>query len=276
MAKITCTLKEFTYFVDPRVRNNVATLTKKSKAKIGYKCQKCDEKTQLDAAHKHGSSRSEIIKQALESYKKNDGIYEIDDLQQVIDNINNAHLPIEDHFIFLCKSCHREYDSWTKNLNDNEPQENPSQNTPSSKIQETKTHGNSNDSDNNPIEYPCKDETQSWKYKMGWTSIRNRKNIQELISKIDSGFNCYGVARKSWYYHIRKDTGTQFSGIVCNKNSSSIRFRIDPSSFAFQDTKIVNCNRWFFAEGKEKSIDIIPENYDLIMKCLNHAYSASR
>ena len=277
MAKITCTLKEFTYFIDPRVRINVANMTRQSKSLLDYKCQKCNEKKELDAAHKHGSSRPEIIRNILNDYKTNDGEYEINDLQKIIDEINTAHIPIEDHFIFLCKTCHKEYDSWTRNLIYTQPKDGnnkKSYNTQPSKSQESKISSNP-DGSNNPAEILCQDETLSWKYKLGWTSIQNRKNIEEIISKIESSFDCQPVAFKSWYYHNKKSSNKQFSGIMCHKDRSVICFRVDPSSFSFADERIIHGKRWFFSEGKEKRIEIIPENYELILKCLDYSYKIS-
>lgn len=268
-----CTLKEFTSFVDPRIRINVANMTRQLKNRLGSKCQKCNEKRELDAAHKHGSSRKEIIRDILDNYKISEDKYEINDLQKIIDEINNAHLPIEDHFIFLCKTCHREYDSWTRNLtNATFHDDNYSKNI-QSRIK--KNIPNSSENSNNVSEILCKDETQSWKYKLGRTSIQNRKNIEELILKIESNFDCYPVARKSWYYHHKKNNKKQFSGIICHKYRSVICFRINPYSFSFTDERIIHGKRWFFSEGKEKKIEIIPENYELIFKCLDHSYKIS-
>lgn len=44
MAKLTCTLKEFTYFIDPRIRNNVASMTKQSITERNYICMHCRKK----------------------------------------------------------------------------------------------------------------------------------------------------------------------------------------------------------------------------------------
>ena len=277
MAEITCTLKEFAYLIDPKIKNNVATMTRKSKSLLGSECQKCHEKKQLDAVHKYGSSRRDIIRDVLENYKISDHEYKIPDLQKVIDEINNAHKPIEDHILFLCKTCHLEYDSWTKDLDYAKPPEPVLSVDTSSKIQEIKTQQqNPNHKDLDVKEILCKDEINSWKYKLGWTSIRNRKNIEDLIPIIESNFNCYPIAFKSWYYHKRKDNNKQFSGIICHKNRSEICFRVDPSSFAIDDSKIIHGKRWFFPSGKEKRIEIVPENHVLIMKCLHHAFKVSK
>ncbi len=87
--------------------------------------------------------------------------------------------------------------------------------------------------------------------------------------------DCNPLASKSWYYHKRKDNNKQFSGIICHKNNSLLCFRMESSSFDIDDSRIILGKRWFFSEGKEGRIEIIPENYDLIMKCLSYAYDVS-
>ena len=121
----------------------------------------------------------------------------------------------------------------------------------------------------------CEDERYSWRYKIGWATMRNRKNIERLISKIEASFDCHPIAFKSWYYHKRNDNDKQFSAIKTNKDNSEICFRIEPHSFDIEDPRIIHGKRWFFAEGKEKRIRIIPENYDLIMECLRYSFDIS-
>ena len=297
MAKIVCTLKEFVYFIDPRIRVNIANMTRRSKVLLDSKCQKCHKKDTLDAAHKHGSFRKDIVKKVLAKYETSDEKYEIEDLQGVLDEIKDMHLPMEEHFVFLCKSCHREYDSWTKNLDymkeipqNTTPQNTTPQNTtPQNTTPQNTTPQNTTPQNTTPKmkkstqinnkgvkEILCKDETTSWRYKIGWVSINNRKNILELISKIESNFDCYPLAFKSWYYHKRRDDGKQFSAIRTNKDDSVICFRVDPRSFTVDDPRIIHGKRWFFSEGKEKRIQIAPENYELIMQCLSHAFEISK
>ena len=299
-----CTSKEFMDLVGPKVINSIPAMTKKSKIQLEYKCQKCNEKKELDAAHKHGSSRRDIIKKVLLNYKIGNDQYEIEDLQKIINEIKDAHLPIEEHFIFLCKVCHREYDSWTKNLPGIKPKENRVEsarldgmqqqhtvNLSSIKPKENETESKRSnvipqqiqESQNQNIKYSgpvteklCENEANSWKYKMGWTTIKNKRDIKGLISKIESSFDCYPIASKSWYYHNRRDSRKQFSGIICHKDRSVICFRVDPRSFDITDSRIMHGKRWFFSEGKEKRIDIIPENYSLILQCLSYAYQISR
>ncbi len=122
----------------------------------------------------------------------------------------------------------------------------------------------------------CEIVSNSWEYKMGWTTMQNRRNIEKLISTMDSKFgsDSYPLAVKSWYYHYCMHNNCQFSGIICHKNRSEIRFRICRDSFDIKDNRIRN-TRWFFQEGRERSIDILEENFDLIMQCLKHAYDCT-
>lgn len=112
MASLVCNLKEFIHFFNPRIKQNVTILTKPYKEKLGCICEICGKKMKiLDAAHKHGRKRLDIIKQVLEEYKISDDTYKIDDLERVINQIDDAHKPVEDCFLILCKKCHKKYDS---------------------------------------------------------------------------------------------------------------------------------------------------------------------
>lgn len=267
MAKFEGRLDDFHILVGPKIRNDVATLTKKKKNELHSICQKCNEKRELDAAHIHGRSRKDIIEMLLDKFKSDDGQYVVPNLRAVIEEIKAEHIPIEKNFYFLCKKCHLEYDS--------KPSNSAKKSKISHKLNSNKNEMGEKHDEPFPKEILCKTETNSWKYKMGWTSIQNRKNIEKLISKIESTLNCRPLAFKSWYFHKRSDNNKQFSGIMCHKNHSLICFRIEPDSFGIDDKRIMRGKRWFFAEGKEGRIEIIPENYDLIMNCLSYAYDIS-
>jgi hypothetical protein len=275
MAKFEGKLQDFHVLVGPKIRNDVATITKKKKSELNSICQKCNTYAELDAAHIHGRSRKDIIRIVLDNYKSNNDQYLVPNLYKVIEEIKAEHMPVEKNFIFLCKKCHTEYDSWTKNLNSYESKTSSSSKIPSNKPFQTKNKFNSIDGNDYPQEILCEIETNSWKYKLGWTSIQNRKNIEELILKIESTLDCIPSLIKSWYYHRRSDNGKQFSGIICHKNNSLICFRINPNSFDEHDSRIIRGKKWFYPQGQEARIEIIPENYDLIMKCLSYAYDIS-
>lgn len=266
MTKFEGTLQDFHLLVGPKIRNDVATLTKKKKTALQNICQKCNKKSELDAAHIHGRSRKDIIKIVLDKYKSDDGKYLILNLHTVIEEIKKEHIPIEKNFLFLCKKCHREYDAKPKNA---------SKKPKIPKHDSYQNHLKINSDGTYPSEILCKNETDSWKYKLGWTSMQNRKNIEELISKIESVFDCRSLKFKSWYFHKRTDNNKQFSAIICHKKNSLICFRIEPDTFEIGDTRIIRGKRWFFSEGKEARIEILPENFSLIMKCLSFAYDIS-
>lgn len=114
MAQLSCTLEEFHNIVGPKVRNDVATVTKQKKNQLKLICEHCGNKAEeLDAAHKHESSRRDIIESILEEYKSENGKYIIPNLQKVLDRIKEQHKS-EDVFFFLCKECHRKYDNSNK------------------------------------------------------------------------------------------------------------------------------------------------------------------
>jgi len=110
MAEVSCTLEEFHSIIGPRIKNDVASVTKKIKNQLGMVCEHCNTKvTELDAAHKHGSKRREIIEEIIEEYKIENETYKISDLQIVLDKVKEYHKSKE-VYLFLCKECHRKYD----------------------------------------------------------------------------------------------------------------------------------------------------------------------
>ncbi len=114
MAQLSCTLDEFYSIIGPRIRNDVQSVTKKKKSEFGLVCQHCNNKVnELEAAHKHGSSRKEIIKSVLNDYKSDEEKYLIPDVQEILDKLKVYHKS-NDIVFFLCKECHRKYDNNNK------------------------------------------------------------------------------------------------------------------------------------------------------------------
>lgn len=109
MAIFEGTLKEFNYYVGPFARNIIQQLTKKSKkGKCCEMCKKTD--VELQAAHIHGEERVQVIEKILNDfYKCNNGNYKVD-LEEFLEKFKQFHLPIENHFKFLCEPCHQKYD----------------------------------------------------------------------------------------------------------------------------------------------------------------------
>ncbi len=112
--KFEGSIQDFHIFIGPKIKNNIATLTKQKKTDLRYICQECFQKHELDAAHRHGTSRKQIIEKVLENYKILENRVKIDDLKRVNEEIINAHKPIDRVFRFLCKKCHSEYDQIPK------------------------------------------------------------------------------------------------------------------------------------------------------------------
>jgi hypothetical protein len=261
-------VQDFHDLIGPKIRNTIAIITKKKKIELNYICQKCNQKHELDAAHLNGRKRRDIIEKVLDDHKTKDGNLQINNIHNTINEIIKAHYPLEDNFLFLCKSCHNQYDKQENYLQmtriyDQKPVKNTSIVT---------TNIRKNDSLNDRL---CKNVIQSWKYRIGKTSIQTRKNVLELISKIEENFDCNGEPQKDSYYFRRKDNNRQFVAIRCNKNSAELSFRLDKSRFSINDIRVDTKRRWFFDYDKEGKISIIPENYELILPCLKHAYLES-
>lgn len=114
MAQLTCTFDEFISFIDPKIRNDVQSVTKPKKKKLGHICQHCGNKVkELQAAHKHDFSKKSIIKSILDDYKSEEGKYIISNLLKVINKIKDKHKS-DEVFFFLCKKCHDKYDNSNK------------------------------------------------------------------------------------------------------------------------------------------------------------------
>lgn len=111
MAEFRGNEEEFTRFVGPSIRNRIQKRTVNPRKKAG-RCQSpscLDPNVTLQSAHVRGESRPMIIRKALEKYMVN-GAYVILDLGVLEQEIWEMHLPLEAHFRWLCKTCHRAYD----------------------------------------------------------------------------------------------------------------------------------------------------------------------
>lgn len=123
-----------------------------------------------------------------------------------------------------------------------------------------------------------KTEKLGWKDKLELASPENKKNVVQLISKIEQTFECQGEPHNRWYYiHSKKDgkRSSMFAVVICGKDTARIAFRIDPEKFDFDDERIRVLKGWFFSKDTERRIHIVPENFDLILQCLKHAYDVT-
>jgi hypothetical protein len=114
MAKFEGTNQEFHRVIGPRIKNQVNGLTRNHRKVRNGKCEHCPDRgpdhAELHSAHVRGRERPTIINQVLREYTNERGM--ISGLLEEIEfKILQAHLPIEDTFIFLCQKCHWAYDS---------------------------------------------------------------------------------------------------------------------------------------------------------------------
>ena len=105
------TIEDVNKHLMPRIRNRVQTLTKPYKSLENGVCQHCGRKNgTLEAAHVHGRDRKTIVRGVLERYRSGNG-YNIGDLDAFEEEIMQAHEPVEETFVFLCRDCHRSCDA---------------------------------------------------------------------------------------------------------------------------------------------------------------------
>ena len=110
MAQFIGTNREYHDFIGPRIRNVVQRITLTEKKKCNNVCAHCKkENVELESAHIHGNERKRIVENILSKYKI-DSHFEID-IGKVENEIIQAHYPISKNFYFLCRSCHKIYDS---------------------------------------------------------------------------------------------------------------------------------------------------------------------
>jgi hypothetical protein len=94
------------------IKNGIPNLTRKERERLNKVCQECKEEvTQIDSAHVQGFERDIIIDNVIKKYiiDEKERIIQVD-LHKVVQEIFDAHLPIDKHFRFLCPECHRKYD----------------------------------------------------------------------------------------------------------------------------------------------------------------------
>ncbi len=100
---------DFKNFTGPKWRNKIQAITKSPKKQVMY-CECCGKKKTLEAAHRNGFERNDLIKGILDNnFMKSPDNYEVD-LYEFEQKFIDAHKPLEDVFFFLCADCHDEYD----------------------------------------------------------------------------------------------------------------------------------------------------------------------
>ena len=102
--------QDFSRYVGPFCKNYVNSITRAERNRHHGICEYCGAKATLDSAHKDGEERPMIIKKILDKhYKIGDNYYDVD-VEEFEKQFKAAHLPVENHIFFLCKTCHGKYD----------------------------------------------------------------------------------------------------------------------------------------------------------------------
>lgn len=112
MARFIGTFEEFKTFLGGYCRNKVRNFTTSSEDRrmYGKTCFFCGQNAELQAAHVKEKDRVQIIKKILkEHFEVEENQYSVD-LQKFEQLFVGEHMPIEDHFHFLCQKCHARYD----------------------------------------------------------------------------------------------------------------------------------------------------------------------
>ncbi len=111
MATFEGTSDEFLNFIGPLARNIVCELSRKHKKKTTCRHEGCNKRKPLDAAHIKGKERVLIIAEILKSYQKDDeeDMFVVD-LNKFESEYIDAHTPIEDIILPMCRKHHKEYD----------------------------------------------------------------------------------------------------------------------------------------------------------------------
>tara|TARA_R110002050_G_scaffold298320_1_gene461430 strand:+ start:601 stop:1326 length:726 start_codon:yes stop_codon:yes gene_type:complete len=108
MASFIGTFDEFIKYINPRAKNVVNAITKTHKLGKG-KCEHCGSTTEtLEAAHVAGRERPKIIEEILDEFRNGEMITV--DLEVFENLFLQAHEPIEQVILVLCRKCHNEYD----------------------------------------------------------------------------------------------------------------------------------------------------------------------
>jgi hypothetical protein len=110
MAIFEGTVQEFHHYVGPRIRNAINTFARKERLSRKGVCEHCKKPGKiLEAAHVHGKDRRGIIETILKAHQRNGRVR--CEIEAVEKQILKGHGPIAHAFKFLCRECHKLYDT---------------------------------------------------------------------------------------------------------------------------------------------------------------------
>jgi hypothetical protein len=213
MASFTGELQDFYDIILPKIRNSIASMTKKKKIELGYICQHCNQKNELDSAHKQGRSLRDIVKNVLEHYKSENGVYVVSDLNQLILKIKGEHIPIENSFLFLCKECHRKYDGKTTN-NKEELHVTPPKDKPIKEIKKVKNTEHLGIIPQKGEEFTEKELYEQYTVRNSGGIRPSTKNkviilINSFFSENQGGYENETSGKSGFVYHVGEGEGDQ-------------------------------------------------------------------
>ena len=118
----------------------------------------------------------------------------------------------------------------------------------------------------------------TWDDRLESATQTNRETVCELISKIEQRFGVKGYS-KGAHYRIKvkeRDKKGLFCCVWCTKSSGSVAFRIEPEVFEYEgESEVRPVKGWFFPTSTERRIAVKKTNFDLILRCLDHAYKTT-
>ena len=115
----------------------------------------------------------------------------------------------------------------------------------------------------------------SWDELLAGASEENANNVKKLIESIKQRFSCFGEPYKEEYYFYTKQSKkskNNFCVLLCGKRTANIAIKIDPKTFDEKNKNVREVKGWWWP-NRERRISIISENYDLILRCLDHSYA---
>ena len=112
MSQFIGTKEDFIKYIGGYCRNKVNSITRNERLLHNKTCEHCGRTNiELESAHISGQERNIIIVNILETFfKVNDNYYNVD-LNKFEQLFIDEQTPINEHFLFLCRSCHNQYDS---------------------------------------------------------------------------------------------------------------------------------------------------------------------
>ena len=129
-----------------------------------------------------------------------------------------------------------------------------------------------------PIDNELKKEAPTWDVVLENADEENRSTVLDFIAAIKDKLKML-AGPQSRYYYMRvpeKATKNLFGAIVCQKKSAYVSFRVDPDTFQHDDnSEIRSGTRWFFTKGTERRVTLARSNFDLILRCLEHAHDVT-